>query len=90
MIVPIWRKVFLFRFKRERTTPESLIGADSGFVPVGALSTQSPISLISVIPAQAGIQLPHRSVTQSWFPAYAGMTAEAFKLTALQRKLMEF
>jgi hypothetical protein len=45
MIVPIWRKVFLFRFKRERTTPESLMGTDSGFVLVLAIFMVFLVSL---------------------------------------------
>jgi hypothetical protein len=45
MIVPIWRSWFLFRFKRERTAPESLMGTDSGFVPAGAIFKQLLISL---------------------------------------------
>ena len=44
MIVPIWRSWFLFRFKGERTAPESLMGTDSGFVLVGSDSTELLIS----------------------------------------------
>ena len=45
MIVPIWCSWFLFGFKRERTTPESLIRTDSGFVLVGLTFQFRDISL---------------------------------------------
>jgi hypothetical protein len=45
MIVPIWRSWFLFRFKGERTAPESLMGTDSGFVLVGSDTRELLISL---------------------------------------------
>ena len=66
MIVPIWRSWFLFRFKGERTTPESLMGQDSGFVLV---------TFSSVMPAKAGTPLAFAaSKKESCVPAFAGMT----------------
>jgi hypothetical protein len=77
MIVPIWRSWFLFRFKGERTAPESLMGTDSGFVLARAICALSLIFFcIRHIPAQARIQLNNKFAVQSWFPACAGMTAE--------------
>ena len=66
MIVPIWRSRFLFRFKRERTTPESLMGQDSGFVLVLKACRHSGES------RNPDVLRPR--FLKVWIPVFAGMT----------------